>query len=167
MTFERDDSKPPNTDNVVLFGDAGETSVPSDMPLTIGNVSRLLGVSRLRLLSYEVRGLIKRRRYPGQGLVYRWEDCARVVLIVKAGKAGLSVRQLAPLIRATRSGASLEAITLARWNCLALLDQLDRRRQALRHALAEVKFLYDQLSEKLPVTDTADTAARYDGSESD
>lgn len=167
MPFEHSASKPPNDDNVILFGDSGETSVPSDMPLTIGNVSRLLGVSRLTLWSYEIRGLIKRHRSLDSGRVYRWEDCARVVLIIKARKAGVSVRELAPLVRAARSGATEEAVKEARWNCLALIDRLDRRRHALRHALAEIKLLYDQLSEKLPATEAADAAARYDNSESE
>jgi DNA-binding transcriptional MerR regulator len=167
MTFEQDDSKPPKTDNGPLFGDGGETSVPSDLPLTIGNVARMLGISRLTLWSYEIRGLIGRHYCLDHGSVYRWEDCARVVLIIKARRAGVSLRQLTPLIEAVRPGAPVEAVKVARWNCLALIDRLDRRRQALRHALAEIKLLYDQLSEKLPASDATGTATRYGSSESD
>jgi len=167
MTPEQDDSNIPDNDNVVLFGDRGETVMPEDAPLSIGNVARMLGVSRLRLWSYEIRGLISRRRSFGASPVYRWEDCARVAFIVKAREVGLSVRELAPVIKASDSAASVEAVKQARWTCLWLIERLDRRRQTLRHVLAEMKLFHDRLSERLPDADAAGTAAPYGSPESD
>ena len=167
MTPERDDSKNADNDNVVLFDDRGGTVVAQDVPLTIGNVARMLRVSRLRLWSYEMRGLIRRRRGLGASKVYRWEDCARVAFIIRAREVGLNLSELASVIKATDSAASVEAVKQARLTCLRLIDRLDRRRQALRHVFAEMKLLDDRLSERVPGSDVADAAPPYGNIEPD
>jgi DNA-binding transcriptional MerR regulator len=154
------------SDEAIPFDGHGVISMPTDQPLSIGNVARMLGVSRLRLLSYELLGLTRRHRRVGQGFVYGWDDCGRLSFIIKAGKVGLSARQLAPLIRAAGAGASDEAIESARLQCLTLISQLDRRYQALRQVLAEINSLYEFLSDKSPGSVAPNTADRRDVSDS-
>jgi DNA-binding transcriptional MerR regulator len=129
MTPEQDGPETRERGSVVMFGDRGETVIADDVPLTIGNVARMLGVSRLRLWRYEIRGLIRRRRGLGRSRVYRWEDSARVAFLIRAREVGLSVRELAPVVKATDSAAPVEAVSRARRTCLGLIDRLDRRRQ--------------------------------------
>jgi DNA-binding transcriptional MerR regulator len=150
MTCKPDNSGSLNTDEPMSFGDNGKSSVPTDAPLSIGNVSRMLGVSRFRLWSYERLGLIKRRRRFGQGFVYRWDDLARLSLLIKARRIGLSARRLAPLIKAADAEASIESIKAAQLQCLALIDLLELRRQSVREAIAEIRFFHRLLSDNLP-----------------
>jgi hypothetical protein len=51
-----------------------------------------------------------------------------------------------PLIKGTEATATVQSIADARTKCLELIDQLDRRRHALREALAELRYLDKLLS---------------------
>lgn len=148
----------------VLFDDRGAVEAPTDTPLSIGNLAKMLHVSRLRLWLYECRGLIKRRRL-GDDLVYDWEDCARVFFIIKARRVGLRVSHILPLIDATKPGASDATIRHARTRSLALIHRLNRRHQALRQALAEIRFLYRLLAEKQPGSESPAAADQCDDSD--
>jgi DNA-binding transcriptional MerR regulator len=106
-------------------------------------------LSRFTLLYYEYLGLIRRRRL-GKNLVYGWIDCERLAFIIKARRAGLAVRQIAPLIKATEATATVQSITDARAKCLELIEQLDCRRQSLRKALEELRYLDKLLSTSGP-----------------
>lgn len=133
-----------------LFEDPAELPIPPGTPLSITNVARVFNVSRVRLWWYERLRLIRRRYRFGQGLVYGPEDCARIGLLMKARKAGLSVHRLAPLLRAANGRSSDQVLRRTRARCLDLMDQLEIRRQVLRETHAAVQSLYKRLSEKLP-----------------
>jgi len=124
-----------------------------DVPLSIGNVSRMFHVSRLTLHVYERLGLIKRRNRSGSNLVYTWVDCDRLAFMIKARRAGLTVFRLAPVIRGANPKASASSVKAARARCMELIEQLDRQRQALRDALAELRHIDELLSKRLPVAD--------------
>jgi DNA-binding transcriptional MerR regulator len=123
--------------------------LPQDPPLSIGNVSKMFKVSRLTLWTYERLGLIKRRHRIEQSLVYDWTDCGRLAFIIKARRAGLSVWQVAPIIKATEATAPIESAKAARASCVELIDQLDRRRHFLRETTAELLHFDKLLSSKL------------------
>jgi DNA-binding transcriptional MerR regulator len=138
------------TEDDILFDDRGAISIRKDMHLSMRAVSRAFRVSRPRLWWYERLGLIRRRNRFGQGFVYSWDDCARIVFLIKARRIGVAVRHLAPIIRAANAGATPQAIKQARAKCVELIDRLDIRRRMLREAVAEVRLFYQTLSEKLP-----------------
>lgn len=121
----------------------------TDAPLSISNVSSLFNVSRFTLLSYEYLGVMRRRRRVGRRQVYSGVDCDRLSFMIKAGRLGLTARQVAPIIRATEPGATVASIKEARARCLELTDQLDNRRRDLRDSLAELRRLHALLSTML------------------
>ena len=140
----------PDPDDVVWIDDLGVAPPPPDGTLlTIGNVAKMFNVSRLALRNYEVRGLIKRRHRVGRTRVYGWADCDRIAFIIKGRRVGLTLAEMAPLIKAADDDATAESIKEGRAKCLELIDRLDRRRQPLREALAELRHLHTLLSTKL------------------
>jgi DNA-binding transcriptional MerR regulator len=135
---------------VVWIDDSGPVPAPPEgVVLSIANVARMFNVSRLALRNYEVRGLIKRRHRVGRTRVYSWADCDRIAFLIKGRKAGLTLSELAAVLKAAEEDASRESVKLARSACLDLIDRLDGRRQALRDALGELRHLYTLLSSKL------------------
>ena len=146
-------SDPPQNNQEVPLDDRRKRPGLNDALLSIGNVSNLFNVSRLSLLFYEHLGVMQRRRRIGHHLVYKWIDCDRLSFIIKARRLGLTARQVAPIIKATQSGATVASMKDARARCLELIDELDCRRQDLRDALAELRTLYGLLSTKLSQLD--------------
>jgi len=140
----------PDEKDVVWVDDTGPVPPPAEGTLlSIGNVAKMFNVSRLALRNYEVRGLIKRRHRVGNTRVYGWADCDRIAFIIKGRKAGLSLSEIGPILKAADEDAPADSIRDARTSCLELIDRLDRRRQALRDALAELRHLHTLLSSKL------------------
>jgi DNA-binding transcriptional MerR regulator len=137
---------------------AGDLPISQDTLLSIGNVSRMFKVPRLALLAYERLGLIKRRNRVGKIRTYGWADCDRVAFIIKARRAGLSIRRIAPVLRGLELAAPEATVRSARMKCFELIDQLDRRRQTLREALAELRHLDKLLAKNLPATEPAPPA---------
>jgi DNA-binding transcriptional MerR regulator len=125
-----------------------DLSAPEGTPLSIDNVARMFRVSRLTLWFYERLGLIKRRKRFGKDLVYGWTDCDRLAFIIKARAAGLSVREVMPIIKGLEPTARIVPIKAARRQCLELIDQLDRRHQILRAALTELRYIDSQLRDR-------------------
>jgi DNA-binding transcriptional MerR regulator len=147
MMSNCDDRSPPDKD---WFDDSGVVSPPpDDLPLTISNVARMFNVSRLALRNYEVRGLIKRRHRVGSTRVYGWGDCERIAFIIKGRRVGLTLSEMTAVIKAADDDAPAGTVKDGRTKCLELIDRLDRRRQPLREALAELRHLYTLLSTKL------------------
>ena len=145
-----DNHRDPDETEVVWVDDTGPVPPPPEGTLlSIGNVAKMFNVSRLALRNYEVRGLIKRRHRVGNTRVYGWADCDRIAFIIKGRKAGLSLTEIGPILKAADEDASPESIKSGRASCLDLIDRLDRRRQALRDALAELRHLHTLLSSKL------------------
>jgi DNA-binding transcriptional MerR regulator len=153
MMIDSEKSDAPGSKQEVPLDDHRKRPGLSDAPLSLGNVSNMFNVSRLTLLFYERLGVMLRRQRIGRDLVYRSIDCDRLAFIIKARKLGLTARQVAPIIKATESGATVASIRDARARCLELLDQLDCRRRDLRDVLAELRSLYGLMSTKLSQLD--------------
>jgi DNA-binding transcriptional MerR regulator len=147
---DQDCDRDPDDPEIVWVDDTGAVPPPPEGTLlSIGNVSKMFNVSRLALRNYEVRGLIKRRTRVGNTRVYSWADCDRIAFIIKGRKAGLTLAELGPILRAADEDAPAESIKAGRTACVELIDRLDRRRQALRDGLAELRHLHTLLSSKL------------------
>jgi DNA-binding transcriptional MerR regulator len=117
--------------------------------LSIDNVARMFGVSRLTLRYYEFRGLIARRQTLGGVRVYSWADCERLAFIVKCRKAGVMLRQIIAIVRATDDDASPLEFKSGQEQCMALVDLLEQRRKIAADALAELSHVYSLLTIKL------------------
>src|SRR5207302_3811811 len=102
---DRDNDEP----EIVWVDDSGPVPPPPEgMLLSIGNVAKMFNVSRLALRNYEVRGLIKRRHRVGTTRVYGWADCDRIAFIIKGRMAGLTLGEMALILKAAEEDASAD-----------------------------------------------------------
>src|SRR3954469_8460648 len=78
-----DDTNPEK--EVVWLDDtgSGRQDPPAERVLSIANVAKMFGVSKLTLRYYEFRGLIKRRHTLDGVRVFGWADCERLAFIIK------------------------------------------------------------------------------------
>jgi DNA-binding transcriptional MerR regulator len=136
-------------DDVFWFDRADETAPGKPTEgLTLAEAARRFWVSRLTLRYYEFRGLIARRQRSGGARVYGWGDCGRIAFIVKGRRAGLTLAEMAPVIRAATDGASDEEMRSGRAACLDLIDRLDWQREPIRDALGELRRLLTLIASK-------------------
>lgn len=143
----------------------GRMAASHDTPLSIDDVSKMFKVSRFALRGYERLGLIKRRNRSGGRPVYGWIDCERLAFILKARRAGLTARQVAPVIRGTDAESPIDAVKAGRARCFELMDDLDRRRRDLRDALSELRYFDKLMSKRLPAADGDAAPEGYAGPE--
>lgn len=144
-----DDPAASKEPDVVWVDDFGEVRAPQGTVLSIANVAKMFGVTQLSLRYYERRGLIARRYRVGRFSVYGWADCDRIAFIIKGRRVGLSLSEMAIMIKAGDSDATVASVKAGRAKCLELIDRLDRRREPLRDALGELRHLHALLSRKL------------------
>ncbi len=145
-----------NDNEVVWVDDRGEFPAPDDTILSMANVAKMFNISRSALRIYEWRGLIKRRHRVGNTRVYGWADCDRIAFVIKGQRVGLTLGEMAPLLKAADADAAPESIKAGRGRCMELIERLDRRRAHLREALAELRHLDTMLSAKAPGPDDQD-----------
>ena len=128
---------------------SGRTDPPSERVLSLENVARMFGVSKLSLRYYELRGLIRRMHSLGGVPVFSWADCERLAFIIKCRKAGVKLSDIVTIIDATDDDASPLAFKTGQENCMALVERLERRRRVIDEALAELSHVYALLTTKL------------------
>lgn len=128
---------------------SGRADPPSERVLSIKNVARMFGVSKLSLNYYEFRGLIRRMHSLDGVPVFGWADCERLAFIIKCRKAGVKLGDLITIIDATDDDASPLAFKTGQENCMALVERLERRRRVIDEALAELSHVYALLTTKL------------------
>ncbi len=128
---------------------SGRTDPPSERVLSLENVARMFGVSKLSLRYYEFRGLIRRMHSLGGVPVFSWADCERLAFIIKCRKAGVKLSDVVTIIDATDDDASPLAFKTGQENCMALVERLERRRRVIDEALAELSHVYALLTTKL------------------
>jgi len=85
---------------------SGRADPPSERVLSIENVAKMFGVSKLSLRYYEFRGLIRRMHSLNGVPVFSWADCERLAFIIKCRKAGVKLSDLVTIIDATEDDAS-------------------------------------------------------------
>jgi DNA-binding transcriptional MerR regulator len=128
---------------------SGRADPPSERVLSIENVARMFGVSKLSLRYYELRGLIRRMHSLGGVPVFSWADCERLAFIIKCRKAGVKLSDVVTIINATDDDASPLAFKTGQENCMALVERLEQRRRVIDEALAELSHVYALLTTKL------------------
>lgn len=144
---------------VVWLDDTGgpQAELPATTALSIGNVAKMFDVSKLTLRIYELRGLIARRQYLGRTRVYGWADCERLAFIIKCRKAGLPLRDIITVIKATDADeVATGGFLVGQEKCMALVDRLERRRKVLDEALAELAHIHALLGTKRQTPDAAE-----------
>jgi DNA-binding transcriptional MerR regulator len=143
------DQTAPQEAEVVWLDDTGADEPPTSKVLSLANVAAMFGVSPLRLFYYELRGLVRRQHLHGRELVYGWADCERIAFIIKCRRAGLPLREIISVVRASdaddaTSGAFLEG----QERCALLIERLERRRTVIGEALAELGHVQALLTTK-------------------
>jgi DNA-binding transcriptional MerR regulator len=126
--------------------------------LSITAVARMFKISSLALRVFEWRGFIRRTRV-GDAWVYRWSDCERIALLVKARKAGVPVHELATVLRAMDDQSSNPIVDDGRLQCLSLIHTLEGRKKAIGDVLAELYRVDWELSDRLGVEGSLDNGA--------
>ena len=128
---------------------SGRADPPSERVLSIANVARMFGVSKLSLRYYEFRGLIQRMHSLDGVPVFSGADGERLAFIIKGRKAGVKLSDIVTIIDATDDDASPLAFKTGQENCMALVERLEQRRRAIDEALAELSHVYALLTTKL------------------
>jgi len=128
---------------------SGRADAPSERVLSLENVARMFGVSKLSLRYYELRGLIRRTHSLDGVPVFSWADCERLAFIIKCRKAGVKLSDVVTIINATDDDASPLAFKTGQENCMTLVERLERRRRVIDEALAELSHVYALLTTKL------------------
>jgi DNA-binding transcriptional MerR regulator len=128
---------------------SGRADPPSERVLSIENVAKMFGVSKLSLRYYEFRGLIRRLHSLDGVAVFSWADCERLAFIIKCRKAGVKLSDIVTIIDATDDDASPLGFKTGQENCMALVERLERRRRMIDEALAELRHVYALLTTKL------------------
>jgi DNA-binding transcriptional MerR regulator len=127
----------------------GRTAPSAERVLSIENVARMFGVSKLTLHYYEFRNLIERRHTLDGVRVYGWADCERLAFIIKCRKAGVKLGDIMAIIDATEDDASPLSFKTGQEICMGLVDALERRRRTIDEALAELSHVYALLTSRL------------------
>jgi DNA-binding transcriptional MerR regulator len=128
---------------------SGRTDPPSERVLSLENVAKMFGVSKLSLRYYEFRGLIRRMHSLDGVPVFGWADCERLAFIIKCRKAGVKLSDIIAIIDATDDDASPLSFKTGQENCMALVERLEQRRRVIDEALAELSHVYALLSTRL------------------
>lgn len=107
--------------------------------LTIGQMSRLYGVSLRTLRFYEDRGLICPRR-EGSARYYRGSERARMDMILRGKKLGFTLAEITELIggRGASDASDLED-RLEPQQIASQIVHLERQRQDIEAAIARLK----------------------------
>jgi DNA-binding transcriptional MerR regulator len=148
---------PPVESRGGLVGDPADGCAQnvSETILSLENVAQMFSISRLILLYYEFRGLIKRRHRIGNIAVYGWADCDRIAFIIKCRRAGVPLKHVAPIIAAVDHEDDVEIHRLGQQACMELVTSMQEQRKIINEALAEIAHTYSLLSTKLRDPDIA------------
>jgi DNA-binding transcriptional MerR regulator len=134
------------------------TAAPTEPPervWTVGALARELGVTTRTLRHYEAEGLVRPRR-SGQNRVYTARDRARLRLILRGRRFGMSLAECREIVDMYDGAASSEQRQLT--TLLGRLDEiaadLQHRAEDLRRTLGEVSDVAEQCRRRLAELDT-------------
>jgi len=140
----------PVTELVSAVADRSSDDCPesgaAEAACTIGDVVRRVGLTHRALRFYESRGLIKPVRR-GSTRLYGPEHLARLAVIVKAKKLGLTLSAIGRLIA---DDGSEQTLRLSRETCEAQIAVLERKLAETQEALAELRAIRRLFDEGRP-----------------
>lgn len=128
---------------------SGRANPRVERVLSLGNVARMFGVSKLVLRFYELRGLIKRGHSLHGKRVYGWADCERLAFIIKCRRAGVVLSDIVTIIQASEDDVSPLQFRTGQGICTKLMDRLERRKRVVDEALGELRHVHALLTNKL------------------
>ena len=143
-----DDEKTQPSEVVWVEDSGGHIKPVSEKVLSLANVAKMFGISPWLLRYYEFRGLIKRNQIRDGIRVYCWADCERVAFIIKCRRVGVRLHDVMTIIEAIKDDATPLAFRTGQELCMALVDQLERRRRAIGDALSELSHTHAKLSSR-------------------
>ena len=144
---DKDDA--PEGAEVIWLDDTGGDQPPESKVLSLANVAAMFGVSKLTLRYYELLGLIRRQHRQGRDRVYGWADCERIAFITTCRQAGLPLRDIISVVKATDADDPTSGVFLAgQEKCMVLVDRLERRREMIDQAAAELGHVLALLTAK-------------------
>jgi len=123
-----------------------EADVNSPEMLTIGEVSRLYGVTLRALRFYEQRGLLKPIRRGGARF-YDGVQKVRLQMILKGKHLGFTLTEIAELLEAEQDHGVVKPgdFALDEKMVLSQLRHLEERRADLDQAIAELRAVHQKL----------------------
>ena len=108
----------------------GRPALAAERILSLPNVAKMFGVSKLSLHYYEFRGLIEPPAHARTACgCIGWADCERLAFIIKCRKAGVKLTDIVAIIDATEDDASPLGFKTGQETCMALVERLERRRR--------------------------------------
>ncbi|MDE1569789.1 MerR family transcriptional regulator [Aquabacter sp. P-9] len=112
---------------------------------TIGDLARDFGVTLRALRFYEDKGLLSPRR-EGLARLYSAADRDRLTVILKGKRLGFTLAEIRSLVAAHEKSAGGRGLALTRERCLSQLTQLQRQRQEIDAAIAELQETAERLA---------------------
>jgi DNA-binding transcriptional MerR regulator len=116
----------------------------TDVDYTVGELAADLGITPRALRFYESKGLLTPARQEGMRL-YRKADRERLLLILKAKKFGFTLVEIRELISTQSGQRSGGDLNLSLSKCNEQIELLERQREEIGEALAELRHLQTTL----------------------
>jgi len=132
--------------------------IASDASYSIGDLARKFNVSLRTLRFYESRGLLSPGR-EGRRRRYGQEDVDRLSVILKAKKLGFTLNEIRQMTAMEGGAAARHALKLSREKCLEQIAVFERKLAEVEGALAELRWIYASLSERMAATKPAGSEA--------
>ncbi len=144
----------PPTSGMVWVDDGPGMSSPDlgTAEVTIGELAAGFGVTLRTLRFYEKKGLLKPRRR-GMARLYDSQDRERLALILQGKRLGFTLTEIRALVSPSREGADSRALDLSREKCVEQIKLLERKKQEIETALAELRRIYSSFYLKQPASD--------------
>jgi DNA-binding transcriptional MerR regulator len=132
--------------SALLKPSAFETESRGSQPLTIGEVSRLYGVTLRALRFYEQRGLLKPMRRGGARF-YDATQKTRLQMILKGKHLGFTLTEIADMLeREAEAEKQQDDFVLDEKMVLSQLRHLEERRSDLDLAIEELRAAHRRLA---------------------
>ncbi len=112
---------------------------------TIGDLAKEFGVSLRALRFYEDRGLLTPTR-EGARRVYFASDRLRLQMILKGKRLGFTLTEISALLTSPDNQSARGDFDLHPDLILAQVEQLERQRAELDHAIAELRARHRQIN---------------------
>ena len=131
------------TDPATLRAPDPARPAAGDGLMTIGDMAKVFNVSQRTLRFYEDRGMLKPKR-DGSSRLYGAQDRRKLELILRGKRLGFTLTEIIGFVADNGSGAN--ALALDRNQISLQIAHLERQRQGLDSAIAELRATQDKLA---------------------
>ena len=128
-------------------GQSGDKAVPQagrGLPdeFTIGELAREAGVTLRALRFYQSKGLLPQRA--GGARIFTRADRDSLDLILHGKRLGFTLTEIHDMLSARASGCT-KRLPISRRKCIEQIAMLERQRQDIDQALAELREIYTEM----------------------